>query len=196
MALRKMAALDPEYLLPGHGWPVIGRDRVREALTCTAEYLESIVEQSLALMNEGARLDDLIHTVSPPRNLSDKPFLQPVYDEPEFIVRNVWRLYGGWYDGNPAHLHPPRERDLAIELADLAGGAEALAARASAVAERGDLRLAGALAELAREADPDNEAVVAVHADVFNRRSDAATSTMATGVYRWAAGHTQGGHSH
>ena len=23
-----------------------------------------------------------------------------VYDEPEFIVRNIWRLYGGWYDGN------------------------------------------------------------------------------------------------
>jgi len=24
------------------------------------------------------------------------------YDDPEFVVHNIWRLYGGWYDGNPA----------------------------------------------------------------------------------------------
>ena len=68
--------------------------------------LESIVEQSLTLMNEGATLDALIHSVSLPAALLEKPYLRPVYDEPEFIVRNVWRLYGGWYDGNPAHLKP------------------------------------------------------------------------------------------
>ena len=196
VALRKMAALEPEFLLPGHGWPVIGKERVHAALTDTAAYLESIVEQSLALMNEGARLDDLIHTVAPPSDLADKPYLQPVYDEPEFIVRNIWRLYGGWYDGNPAHLHPPRERDLASELADLAGGAAALAQRALDVADRGDLRLAGALAELAREADPEDATVVEIHADVYTRRTEAASSTMATGVYRWAAGNSGGQHGH
>jgi hypothetical protein len=44
-------------------------------------------------------------------DLLERPYLRPVYDEPEFVVRTVWRLYGGWYDGNPAHLweHPPVE---------------------------------------------------------------------------------------
>ena len=36
------------------------------------------------------------------------------------FVRNVWRQYGGWYDGNPAHLKPAREAVLAGELAALA----------------------------------------------------------------------------
>jgi alkyl sulfatase BDS1-like metallo-beta-lactamase superfamily hydrolase len=27
-----------------------------------------------------------------------------VYDHPEFIARNVYRLYGGWYDGDPANI--------------------------------------------------------------------------------------------
>jgi glyoxylase-like metal-dependent hydrolase (beta-lactamase superfamily II) len=27
--------------------------------------------------------------------LLDRPYLQPVYDEPEFIVRNIWRFRGG-----------------------------------------------------------------------------------------------------
>ena len=61
------------------------------------------------MMNEGAPLDDIIHTVRAPRRLLERPYLRPVYDEPEFIVRNVWRLYGGWYDGNPARLKPPRD---------------------------------------------------------------------------------------
>ena len=100
----------PEVLLPGHGYPVVGADRVRQALTDTAELLESLVEQTLALMNGGARLDEVIHTVDAPARLMDRPYLQPVYDEPEFIVRTVWRLYGGWWDGNPATLKPAPER--------------------------------------------------------------------------------------
>src|SRR5256885_442295 len=36
VALRAMVALGPEVLLPGHGVPVIGADRVAQALTDTA----------------------------------------------------------------------------------------------------------------------------------------------------------------
>ncbi len=42
-----------------------GADRVRQALADTAELLESLVAQTLALMNSGARLDEVIHTVTP-----------------------------------------------------------------------------------------------------------------------------------
>ena len=28
------------------------------------------------------------------------------------IVRNIWRLYGGWYDGNPARLKPAPDEAL------------------------------------------------------------------------------------
>ncbi len=134
-ALRRMIALQPEYLLPGHGLPVIGADRVARALTDTAELLESLVGQTLAVMNGGGRLDEAIHTVTVPAQLAGRPYLQPVYDEPEFIVRTVWRLYGGWWDGNPATLKPAPERALAAELAGLAGGAGVLAARAVELAE-------------------------------------------------------------
>ena len=122
-ALRRMIMLRPEYLLPGHGLPVIGADRVVTALTDTAELLESLVGQTLAVMNGGGRLDEAIHSVVVPRHLADRPYLQPVYDEPEFIVRTIWRLYGGWWDGNPATLKPASERAVAAEIAALAGGA-------------------------------------------------------------------------
>ncbi len=72
-AMRKMAALDAELLLPGHGLPIAGVDRVRGALTDTAILLESLVDQTLALMNSGARLDEIIHHVVAPSELLDRP---------------------------------------------------------------------------------------------------------------------------
>jgi glyoxylase-like metal-dependent hydrolase (beta-lactamase superfamily II) len=211
-ALRRMISLRPQYLLPGHGLPVSGADRVATALTDTAELLESLVSQTLAIMNNGGRLDEAIHSVAVPGHLADRPYLQPVYDEPEFIVRTIWRLYGGWWDGNPATLKPASERALAAEIAGLAGGALALAVRAVELAEtvavaaspadrdsgsavrvaalpggEDELRLAAHLAELAWLAAPaDNEVRQARHR-VFSIRADRATSTMSSGVYRWAA---------
>ena len=191
VALRAMASLDAELMLPGHGLPIAGADDIAMVLNDTAAYLESLHDQTLALMNEGARLDDILHTVRPPEDLRSKPYLQPIYDEPEFIVRNVWRLYGGWYDGNPAHLKPAPDAALAAEVAALAGGADVLARRAAELADAGDLRLAGHLAELATQAAPDDPDTHRVRADVNQARAQAERSTMAKGVYRWAAAESE-----
>src|SRR4051812_15886002 len=101
-----MLTLDADVLLPGHGVPVVGADRVRQALDDTAVFLESLHEQTIEMMNAGASLDEILHTVRPPVKLADRPYLQPVYDEPEFVVRNIWRLYGGGGGGNPGAPQP------------------------------------------------------------------------------------------
>jgi alkyl sulfatase BDS1-like metallo-beta-lactamase superfamily hydrolase len=185
-ALQTMAALEPTVLLPGHGLPIIGADRVRAALTDSAALLEHLHVETIRMMNDGARLDEILHTVTAPPELLAKPYLRPIYDEPEFVVRYVWRLFGGWYDGNPANLKPAPEAALAAEVADLAGGAPRLAARAVALAEAGDLRLAGHLAELAALAAPDDPMVAGARADVFELRVEAEASTMAKGIFGWA----------
>ena len=190
VALREMVSLAPDVLLPGHGFPIVGADRVEQALTDTADLLDSLHDQAVALMNQGARLDEVIHTVRAPSHLLDRPYLRPIYDEPEFVVRNVWRLYGGWYDGNPATLKPAREAALATEVAALAGGAARLAARALDLAETGGddaLRLAGHLAEMAALAAPEDSSVQAARAEVFERRVAAEASTMSRGVFSWTA---------
>ncbi len=141
-----------------------------------------------------------------PAALLDRPYLRPVYDEPEFVVRNIWRLYGGWWDGNPATLKPAPEAALAAELADLAGGASVLCDRAWALAESamagdqpttaGDrgpaLRVATHLAELAALAAPTDPGVHRVRARIFTLCAETATSTMAKGVYNWATRESDG----
>jgi alkyl sulfatase BDS1-like metallo-beta-lactamase superfamily hydrolase len=187
VGLRAMAELGAETMLPGHGVPVIGADRIRQALTESAELLEHLHDETVAMMNSGARLDEILHTVRGPQHLLDRPYLRPVYDEPEFVVRNVWRLYGGWYAGDPAHLKPSPAADLAVEIAALAGGAGRLAERALELLEAGDLRLAGHLAELAAQAAPTDVGVHRVRASVFAARAQSESSTMAKGIFSWAA---------
>ncbi len=187
IAMRRMAAFGAEIMLPSHGAPIFGADRIRQALTETAEWLESLVEQTLAGMNSGARLDELVHEIHPPEHLVDRPYLQARYDEPEFIVRNLWRRYAGWYDGNPAHLKPAPERQFATAVAELAGGSGALADVARRYADAGELRLAAHFAELAVQADAENQPAHAARAEVYDARAKAEDSLMARGIFSWAA---------
>jgi len=182
-ALRKMSDLGPEILFPGHGPPIEGAARVRQALDETAELLETLHDRTVELMNQGATLDTLLHEVKAPAHLLERPYLRPVYDEPEFVVRNLWRLYGGWYDGNPAHLKPARQDRLAMEVAELAGGASALADRARALSEKGEHRLACHLAEWAGLAAPEDAGIREARAEVYRRRAGEETSMMAQSVY-------------
>ena len=143
------------------------------------------------MMNEGATLDAILQTVRAPADLLDRPYLGPIYDEPEFVIRNVWRLFGGWYDGDPSHLKPAPSAAFAAEVAALAGGAPALAARAETLADAGELRLAAQLVELATQAEPDDAMVHGIRAAVYRRRVAAEASVMAQGVFAWAAAESE-----
>lgn len=185
--LREMASFEPEMLLPGHGMPVIGSDQCKAVLLDTAELLEHLHDETVAMMNQGARLDEIIHTVTAPPALLEKPYLRPIYDDPEFIVRNVYRLYGGWYDGNPANLKPAPDKAIASEMARLAGGAESLAKRALELLEANELRLAGHLVEMAALADPGSSAIHKARAKVYAKRARAESSLMAKGIFNDAS---------
>jgi alkyl sulfatase BDS1-like metallo-beta-lactamase superfamily hydrolase len=186
-ALRKMMTYEAEWLLPAHGLVVRGADRVATVLGDLASALELLTEETLAMMNAGESLDAIIHQVTVPDDLLVKPWMQPVYDEPEFVVRNLWRLYGGWWDKNPAHLKPVPESVFAAEMAALAGGADALTARATELAAAGDLRLACQVVELAVQADPESTTAHGARAEIYQQRRNEEFSLMSKGIFAAAA---------
>ena len=183
-ALRRMIDLRPSLLAPAHGLPIAGTERIARVLDDTATALEGLVADTLAMMNAGAPLDEILHTVRVPTDLLERPYLRPSYDEPEFVVRNIWRLYGGWYDANPARLKPPPDAAVAAEVAAMAGGAAALARRAAELCEGGELRLACQLVEWAAQAAPADEEVHAARAEVYRIRRDSELSMMARNIFR------------
>jgi alkyl sulfatase BDS1-like metallo-beta-lactamase superfamily hydrolase len=185
-AMLEMAAMRPELYLPAHGLPIAGADRIAGVLDDVATALEGLVRDTLAMMNDGRPLEEIVHEVRVPAALLDKPYLRPTYDEPEFVVRNIWRLYGGWWDGNPANLKPARPGALAAEVASLAGGASRLADRALALVDS-DIRLACELVELAAQAEPESPSVHAARAHVYDARRASELSLMSKGIYKAAA---------
>ncbi len=186
-ALREMAELEPEVLCPGHGVPIWGKQAVNAALINTADYLDSLVNDVLALLNQGVRLDTILAEVSAPAQLAKLPYLRPVYDEPEFIVRNIVRLYAGWWDGNPAQLKPAREEVLARELSRLVGGGSVLVQRALRLRDEGDLKLACHLIEIAAAAEPNSASVFEARSAIYAARAKGELSLMARGVFSSAA---------
>ena len=143
------------------------------------------------MMNEGARLGRHRRHGAAPADLARSPYLQPVYDEPEFIVRQrlAARTAAG---GTPTRRtsSPLPSEPSRPSWQRWRAGRRCLSDRALALCEAGDdasLRLAGHLAELAWQAAPEDPAVCEVRRLVFTARARTATSTMARGVFTWAA---------
>ena len=190
-SLRAMAAMDQELFVPAHGLPIAGRDRIVGCLETVADTLETLVGRVLEAMNAGARLDDIVHTVSVPPETLEIPYLRPLYDEPEFAIRNIWRLFGGWWDGNPARLKPAPDAAVGAEVAALAGGVDALVARAEVLAGEGDFRLACQVIEWAATAEPESKVVHQARSRIYEARRGAETSLMAKGIYKSAQADSQ-----
>lgn len=185
-ALETMAGLEPEWLFPGHGPALHGREAVRLLLTETARYLRVIVDQVRERMNAGQTPDEIFHAVDPDPELAKRTFLQPTYDHPKFIVRNLLRLWGGWWNGNAADLLPATPAAQATEIAALAGGVGALVARGRSLLEGGDATMASHLAEWATRAAPGDRRAQALKRDVYRKLHADAAALMARGIYRAA----------
>ena len=190
-SLRAMAAKQPELFVPAHGLPIAGKDRIAQCLDTVATTLDTLVGQVLDAMNSGATLDEIVHGVSVPAETLSLPYLRPLYDEPEFVIRNVWRLFGGWYDGNPARLKPPSDTAVGTEVAALAGGVDKLIERAGELSGAGDHRLACQVIEYAVAAEPESRAVHETRSNIYAARRSAETSLMAKGIYKSAVADSQ-----
>jgi alkyl sulfatase BDS1-like metallo-beta-lactamase superfamily hydrolase len=137
-------------------------------------------------MNAGEMPDDIFHAVEPDAELATRPFLRATYDHPKFIVRNLLRLWGGWWNGNAAELLPATPARQATEVATLAGGVGAIVARGRALLAGGDATTAAHLAEWATRAEPASRDAQAFKRDVYARRLEEAESLMARGIFRAA----------
>jgi len=186
-ALRAMIAKEPELMLPAHGLPIAGKERIARVLDEIATALEYLVKSTVEMMNAGETLNTIIHSVKVPEATLGKPYLRPLYDEPEFVVRGIWRQFGGWWDGTPSSLKPATDSSLGTELASLAGGAEVLMARAKKLAAAGDLRLACHLADFAGWAAPDEPNIHRDRAEVYEARRKSESSLMAKGIFKGAS---------
>ena len=137
--------------------------------------------QTIAVMNAGGRLDQALHAVTVPERLAGLPYLQPVYDEPEFIVRTSGGVTAAGTTATRRTSSRARGRRWPPSWPRWPGAPRRLAERALELADvrrpppgrpPGRDRPAG------RARGPGSPHA---HAEVFERRAEAERSTMAKG---------------
>jgi glyoxylase-like metal-dependent hydrolase (beta-lactamase superfamily II) len=184
-ALEAIASVQAVLLLPGHGRPLEGADKIRSCCLNTAEALRAIVRQTLDGLNAGRTQEEILAEIRIPEHLGKEHYLDPLYDRPEFIARNVIRKYGGWWEGFSAQLLPAKMADQAREVARLAGGISPLVARARELMDS-DPAIACHLAEWAGLAGPEDRDAQQCVIDVFKKRAEAEISLMGRGIFSHA----------
>jgi alkyl sulfatase BDS1-like metallo-beta-lactamase superfamily hydrolase len=126
-SVKKLRALEPELVLTGHE-AIHGAAHIRREVTRIIDSVQWVHDRTIAGMNEGKDLRTLMRDIQPPPELA----LTEEYGKVAWNVRAIWHEYTGWFDPRrgTTDLYGVPPSSVAPAIAEMAGGADRLAARA------------------------------------------------------------------
>lgn len=137
----------PEFLVPGHTRPILGKDAVTQALTDYRDAIRFVFDKTVEGINKQLTPDELVDYVKLPKHLAEKDYLGEYYGTVEWAVRAIFTGYLGWFDGNATSLFPLSPNEEAMRIAKLAGGKDALLVQAREALSSGDYQWAAQLTD-------------------------------------------------
>jgi len=170
--MRKMAKLDVELLLPGHGPYISTANRIKQVLNDTALVLEIIINQTVALINEGLPRHEIVKRIQMPGYLLRKPYLKPFYADPEFIIQEVCRHKAGWWSGKLYELKEMDMTKLSNDIISLFPDIDAYVLFINKHYDSGNMDLALFYVEIGRYAIPDNVQILHMAERIYTHFSD------------------------
>ncbi len=148
-SINKVLKLQPEFVLPSHGLPIVGHDLIVKRLTKYRDAIQYVHDATVKGMNDGKDVFTLMREIKLPAELEQGE----TYGKVAWSVRGIYEGYVGWFDRNPATMYSVSPNVADADLVELAGGPGLGAAKSREVTQSGDavrgLRLADAA--LARE---------------------------------------------
>lgn len=160
---------DTDVLFGSHHWPTWGNAAVREDLVGQRDLYRYLHDQTLRLANHGYGPTEIAELLTLPAGISGRFANRGYYGSVNHNVKAVYNYYLGWFDGNPANLHPLPPVQAGRKFVEYAGGAGALLARARTDFDAGEYRwVAEALNHLVF-ADPDNTEAKSLLADTYDQ---------------------------
>ena len=148
---------DTEVLFGGHHWPRWGRAEIVDYLQKQADTYKYIHDQTLRLANHGYTMTEIADMVELPESLSRAWFNRGYYGSVNHNVKAVYQKYLGWFDGNPANIHPLPNVARAERYVEYMGGSAAVLARARQAYANHDYRWVVEVVNHVVFADPDND---------------------------------------
>ena len=125
-SLDHMKTFNSEFLFPSHTRPIIGQEKIQDALNIYRDAIQYIHDQTIRLMNQGLYPDEIAEAIELPKNIADSPYLYEFYGTVRWSVKSIFNGYLGWFSGNPSELDPLSRKEKALRISKLAGGENAL----------------------------------------------------------------------
>ena len=180
--LKDMSKYNAEFLFPGHGPLIQGKDTIKEILLNTSNCLLWIEENVLKLMNQGSTLRNIQDKITLPDEFN-QPYLVSSYDDFSFLINSVWRQYGGWYSGIPSELKPPSLFDMGSAYIDMAGGKENLLMFLQSLLAENKYKEASVLIDSISAVEP--VFYRDIKNEIYSFLADHEPSLMAKGIYNF-----------
>jgi len=108
----------------------------------------------MRLANQGYTMLGIPELISVPAALARAWYNRGYYGSVNHNVKAIYQRYLGFFDGNPAHLHPLPPQEAAKKYFDFMGGAENLMAKARYSFDAGDYRWLAQVVNHLMFADP------------------------------------------
>jgi glyoxylase-like metal-dependent hydrolase (beta-lactamase superfamily II) len=159
-SLEKVRDLGAEILITGHGEPVVGKERIKADLDRMHAAVSFVRDYTLAGMKAGKTVHQLMREFAFPEALKIGDF----HGKAMWAVKSIWREYSGWfhYEDGTTELYGVPRSAVNADIAELAGGASALAGRARLHVEAGRPLEAIHLLDIALGVDPANKDALTV----------------------------------
>jgi alkyl sulfatase BDS1-like metallo-beta-lactamase superfamily hydrolase len=151
-SVQRVIDLEPQLLLLGHHGPVRGASTIRAECERIRDAVTYVHDATVAAMNDGRDVWTAMREIRLPAHLD----LGEAYGRTDWSVRAIWETYAGWFHQHSTlDLYAADPEHGAQEIVDLAGGADAVARRAGALAAADSLT-AIRLCELVLAVEPEH----------------------------------------
>lgn len=147
-SLDKMRKLAPEFVVPSHTRPIIGRENAQQVLTAYRDAIQYVHDQTVRYMNKGLTVEQVVAKIHLPKHLAEHPYLQEFYGTVEWSVKSIFSGYMGWFDGNSTTLRPLTSLKLNQHMAELAGSEQALFDKLQQAVKKEELQWSLMLADM------------------------------------------------
>ena len=165
----QMFAADTEVLFASHHWPRWGSGEAARFLKQQRDLYKYIHDQVLRMANHGLNPTEIAEALALPPSLAAEWHTRGYYGTLSHNAKAVYQRYLGWFDGNPANLHKLPPVEAGQRYVEIAGGPEALLAKARTAFGRGEYRWVAELVNHLVFADPDNVEARALQADALEQ---------------------------
>lgn len=185
-----------EVAFASHHWPRWGAVDIEQWLGGQRDLYRYLHDETMRLANHGLTAAEIAEDIQVPAALASEWFNRGYYGTVNHNVKAIYQRYLGWFDANPANLHPHPPIATAERMVRYMGGAHAVLAKARADYAAGDYRWVAQVCNHLVFADASNVEARTLQADAFEQLGFQAESAVWRDFYLMGAHELRNGTPH